>query len=129
MAWHYIEPRCPEAVCTQTVRGGKPQQNGLIESFNGSLQDECLNGEIFNSLADAPQNLALWRYDDNNVWPHSSLGNQTPSERAGRLSYLTAPHPPRLPKPKPAIINKPDTRYDRGTTGGQVTAHTAAQQT
>ena len=27
--WHYIDP-------------GKPQQNGHIESFNGSLRDECL---------------------------------------------------------------------------------------
>ena len=27
--WHYIDP-------------GKPQQNGYIESFNGSLRDECL---------------------------------------------------------------------------------------
>ena len=64
---HYIDP-------------GKPQQNGLIESFNGSLRDECLNEEIFNSLADARQKLALWRYDSNNVRPHSSLGNKTPAE-------------------------------------------------
>ena len=28
--WHYIDP-------------GKPQQNGFIESFNGSLRDELLN--------------------------------------------------------------------------------------
>ena len=28
--WHYIDP-------------GKPQQNDYIESFNGSLRDECLN--------------------------------------------------------------------------------------
>ena len=31
--WHYIDP-------------GKPQQNGFIESFNGSLRDELLNEEI-----------------------------------------------------------------------------------
>lgn len=28
--WHYADP-------------GMPQQNGYIESFNGSLRDECLN--------------------------------------------------------------------------------------
>ena len=38
--WHYIDP-------------GKPQQNGFIESFNGSLRDELLNEELFDSLADA----------------------------------------------------------------------------
>ena len=65
--WHYIDP-------------GKPQQNGYIESFNGSLRDECLNEEIFDSLADARRILALWRYDYNSVRPHSSLGNQTPAE-------------------------------------------------
>ena len=80
VAWHYIDP-------------GKPQQNGLIESFNGSLRDECLNEEIFDSLADARQKLALWRYDYNNVRPHSSLGNQTPAEarRALEQSDGTAP--------------------------------------
>lgn len=38
---------------------GKPQQNGDIESFNGSLRKECLNEEIFDSLADARCTLAL----------------------------------------------------------------------
>jgi putative transposase len=65
--WHYIDP-------------GKPQQNGYIQSFNGSLRDECLNEEIFDSLVDARRTLALWRYDYNNVRPHSSLGNNTPAE-------------------------------------------------
>ena len=65
--WHYIDP-------------GKPQQNGFIESFNGSLRDELLNEEIFDTLDDARRKLALWRYDYNNVRPHSSLGNQTPAQ-------------------------------------------------
>ena len=64
--WHYIDP-------------GKPQQNGFIESFNGSLRDELLNEELFDSLADARRKLAIWRYDYNNVRPHSSLGNRTPA--------------------------------------------------
>ena len=65
--WHYIDP-------------GKPQQNGFIESFNGSLRDELLNEELFDSLDDARRKLALWRYDYNNVRPHSSLGKKTPAE-------------------------------------------------
>jgi len=40
--WHYIAP-------------GKPMQNGLIESFNGSFRDECLNETLFSSLAQAPR--------------------------------------------------------------------------
>ena len=38
--WHYIAP-------------GKPTQNAFIESFNGKLRDECLNENLFSSLADA----------------------------------------------------------------------------
>ena len=77
--WHYIDP-------------GKPQQNGYIESFNGSLRDECLNEEIFDSLDDARRKLGLWRYDYNNVRPHSSRGNKTPAEarRALELSEGSA---------------------------------------
>jgi hypothetical protein len=30
-------------------------ENGYIESFNGRLRDECLNGEGFFSLTDAQQ--------------------------------------------------------------------------
>ena len=71
--WHYIDP-------------GKPQQNGFIESFNGSLRDELLNEELFDSLADARRKLAIWRYDYNNVRPHSSLGNRTPAQ--ARRAFL-----------------------------------------
>ena len=87
VAWHYIDP-------------GKPQQNGLIESFNGSLRDECLNEEIFDSLADARQKLALWRYDYNNVRPHSSLGNQTPAEARRALEQSEGSAPGALAQPE-----------------------------
>ena len=72
MDWHYIDP-------------GKPQQIAFIESFNGSLRGELLNEEIFDTLDDARRELALWRYDYNNVRPHSSLGNRTPAEARRRL--------------------------------------------
>ena len=78
--WHYIDP-------------GKPQQNGYIESFNGSLRDECLNEEIFDSLADARRKLAIWHYDYNNVRPHSSLGNQTTAEACRALEQLDGSAP------------------------------------
>lgn len=64
----------------------KPQQNAFIESFNGSLRDELLNEEVFDSLADARRKLAVWRYDYNNVMPHSSLANRTPAQ--ARRAFL-----------------------------------------
>jgi len=67
VGWHYIDP-------------GKPQQNAFIESFNGSIRDELLNEEIFDSLDDARRKLAMWHYDYNHVRPHSSLDNQALAE-------------------------------------------------
>ena len=61
VGWHYIAP-------------GKPMQNGFVESFNGSFRDECLNETLFSSLADARQQITLWKEDYNVTRPHSSLG-------------------------------------------------------
>ncbi len=44
-----------------------------------------------------------------------------PQKRAGRSSNFTAPRPARLPHPKTTTINPKDSRYERGTTGRQVT--------
>ena len=65
----------------------------FIESFNGSLRDELLNEEIFDTLDDARRKIALWRYDYNAVRPHSSLGNLTPLD----ASHSRAPRPAPLP--------------------------------
>lgn len=73
--WHYIDP-------------GKPQQNASIESFNGSLRDELLNEELFDSLEDPQRKLAIWQYDYNNVRPHSSLGNETPADARRALEQF-----------------------------------------
>lgn len=108
VAWHYIDP-------------GKPQQNGFIESFNGSLRDELLNEELFDSLADARRKLARWRYDDNHIRPHSALGNLSLAQAPGRLSNPRAQRPARLRhQAQPDTQNSPaDSRYDRGTSGGR----------
>ena len=55
-------------------------ENAFIESFNGRLRDECLNGNLFFSIEDARRKLEAWRIDYNTVRPHSSLGDRSPSE-------------------------------------------------
>jgi putative transposase len=62
------------------IRPGKPTENAYIESFNGRLRDECLNGNLFFSIEDARRKLEIWRVDYNTVRPHSSLGDRSPSE-------------------------------------------------
>jgi len=55
-------------------------QNGLVESFNGRLRDECLNANWFQTLADARRKIEGWREEYNQERPHSSLGYLTPAE-------------------------------------------------
>jgi putative transposase len=62
------------------IRPGKPIDNGHIESFNGKMRDECLNQNVFLSLADARDSLERWRTDYNQSRPHSSLDWMSPEE-------------------------------------------------
>ena len=55
------------------LRPGNPTDNPLIESFNGSFCDECLNVHWFLSLADAQEKIENWRIEYNGDRTHSSL--------------------------------------------------------
>jgi putative transposase len=61
-------------------RPGKPIDNALAESFNGSFRDECLNTNWFLSFEDAKEKIESWRQDYNDWRPHSSLDNLTPRQ-------------------------------------------------
>ena len=56
---HFIEP-------------GKPVQNAFIESFNGKMRDECLNGEIFYSLKEAQVVIEQWKKFQSRTMPPST---------------------------------------------------------
>ena len=75
------------AVKMDFIRPGRPVENGFIESFNGRLRDECLNGEVFFDLADAQRKLERWRADYNEHRPHSALSDRTPAEFAKAAGY------------------------------------------
>lgn len=68
------------------IEPGKPVQNAYIESFNGRLRDECLNGNWFDTLKEAKEEIEKWRIDYNENRPHSSLGYKTPNEFARQQS-------------------------------------------
>jgi transposase InsO family protein len=42
-------------VKTLFIEPGSPWENGYIDSFNGKLRDELLNGEIFYTLEGHPE--------------------------------------------------------------------------
>jgi len=79
-AWAYAR-----RVQLHFIRPGKPVENAFVESFNGKFRDECLNENWFLGLADAREKIETWRLDYNQVRPHSSLGDRTPTEYAATV--------------------------------------------
>ena len=90
---------------TLYIKPGSPWENGHIESFHDKLRDECLNRELFGTLAEARVILESWRVEYNERRPHSSLGYQTPGEFARRSKFGLLPAYGLLP-PKLAKINQ-----------------------
>ena len=66
-------------VQTLFIEPGSPWENGYIESFNGKLRDELLDGEIFTTVKEAKVLTAWWKRQYNHVRPHSSLGYRPPA--------------------------------------------------
>jgi transposase InsO family protein len=69
-------------VKTLFIEPGSPWENGYVESFNGKLRDELLNGEIFYTLREAQVVIETWRQEYNRFRPHSSLGYRAPAPAA-----------------------------------------------
>ena len=63
--WRYIAP-------------GKPMQNALVESFNGSFWAELLHEALFSPLVEARAKITKWKEYYNRQSPDSSPGNVTP---------------------------------------------------
>ncbi len=64
------------------IEPGSLWENGYVESFNGKMRDELLNGEIFYSLKEAQILIEQWRKAYNAVRPHSALGYRPPAPEA-----------------------------------------------
>ena len=73
----YIEPGCP-------------WENGYVESFNGKLRDELLNGEIFTTLTEARVLIERRRQEYNTMRPHSSLGYRPPAPETTEPENIAA---------------------------------------
>jgi len=59
---------------------GQPFHNGHIESYQGTMRDELLQREEFETLKEAQQKIKDWVKSYNTERPHSSLGYKTPQE-------------------------------------------------
>jgi transposase InsO family protein len=76
-------------VKTLFIEPGSPWENGYVESFNGKLRDELLNGEIFYTLREAKVLIERWREHYNTWRPHSALGYRPPAPEATLPSGLS----------------------------------------
>jgi putative transposase len=80
-------------------RPGKPTDNAYVESFNGTLRNECLNTHWFTDLDEVKTVIEAWRKEYNESRPHRALGERTPHEFANQIGaspdligLLTAPN-------------------------------------
>ena len=73
-------------VGTLLIEPGSPWENGYVESFNGKLRDELLNGEVFYTLKVAQVQIQRWRQGYNRLRPHSALGYRPPAPESTWLN-------------------------------------------
>lgn len=66
-------------LCTQT---GSPCEKDYLESFNGKLRDESLDGAVVNCMNQAKVLIESWRGHDNTMRPHASLRHRPPAPEA-----------------------------------------------
>jgi transposase InsO family protein len=83
-------------VQTLFIEPGSPWENGYVESLNGKLRDELLNGEIFYTLKEAQVLIEWWREHYNEIRPHSAL-NYRPPAPVARLATKAGSATLRLP--------------------------------
>lgn len=74
------------------IQPGSPWENGYVESFNGKLRDELLNGEIFYSMKEAQVMIEKWRRHYNTKRPHSSLGYKPPAPETFSPTTIKVEH-------------------------------------
>ena len=80
------------------IRPGRPVENYFIESFNGTLRQDCLEASWFDSLAEARLRIEAWRLQYNHDRPHTSLGGLAPAEFCSPPVGLKAPSGLQTPK-------------------------------
>jgi putative transposase len=76
---------------TAFIEKASPWENGYVESFNGKLRDELLNGEVFSTLREAQVLIEQWRRHYNEERPHSSLGYRPPAPEVLQAGSIPKP--------------------------------------
>lgn len=69
------------------IEPGSPWENGYVESFNGKMRYELLNGEIFYTLKEARIIIERWRKQYNTIRPHQSLDFRAPCPESTQVDW------------------------------------------
>ena len=77
-------------VTTRFIEPGSPWENGSVESFHGTLRDECRTPEIFTTRTEAQVLIARWRREYHPIRPHRALGSRPPAPETLEIGL---PHP------------------------------------
>ena len=102
-------------VPTRCIEPGSPWENGSVESFTGTLRDECRNRERFDTLLEAQVLIARWRREDHPLRPHRALGSRPP---APETQAIRSPLPPlRAARRVPALTSPLVQRSGAGQSG------------
>lgn len=64
------------------IAKASPQQNCFVERFNGTMRDQLLNGEEFDSVLEAKVVIEAWVEIYNTVRPHRALKMRPPAQFA-----------------------------------------------
>jgi len=83
------------------IQPSKPMQNGHIESFDGRIRDECLDGQYFEDVEDAREKVGAWRRDY--LTAAFEFGGRTPAELLAAVGVLTPFASAIVSKPKCAL--------------------------
>jgi putative transposase len=73
-----VEWLAQNGIKTAFIEKGSPQQNAYVERFNGTMRNELLNGEEFDSLLEAKVMVGSWIEEYNTSRPHRGLGMLAP---------------------------------------------------
>jgi putative transposase len=122
-----------QRIQTAYIEPGKPWQNGVNESFNSRLRDECLNLELFYGLSDARWTIENYRQYFNEERLHGALDYVPPAEFKQQW-LATHPRAPGTLPPDPrdlpltASKQKQETESRTGPAGGPASAPMAGQR-
>jgi putative transposase len=113
---HIRSDNCPEFIAksvqswiaavgarTAYITPGSPWENGYIESSNGQIRNELLNGEISYTLEEAQIVIEGWRRHYNTVRPHGALGYRPPVPEVFVPAMAARPAAPA----KLAVVQRP----------------------